>query len=512
MRWIWVLWVAVVDGVRLVSNNPLTLLEPSTAEEVSHEFRSFPFVCLQGTQLPWQNGRPDVMSTRLAHYQHLSWGYGRDRQSNKSCGCSTFYWRLVKVFSPRAALRGRAAAARFGRQEGDNLVICAYFPVGVTAAFMAAHEATVVFVEECMRNCPLRCTPFLAMDLKDGWGLQDVGGAWVVGTGDVIGGCEPACGHYAGTASRRLCTRWDWKACNTFFPGQTFWGPSGAITRPDAVAGSSVLFEHIRRCGPLYKAGERLQYIYTQARRDHLPIDMEVFVRQFCRRQEVSRERTLSRVAMYDGDVTSLMQGGLSERHAVVMARSILAGRTAVRSRSDRGPPPRRSRHHVLGMSFFHLPVGYEALLYGIQLSVAHLGTVPPRQVLVEWGARTALVLLAQAVTRYSSYLTAADGIRALIAVSMTSSVAGASRGRLLQGLILGLYATTPVEGLIMKTNSDCARALDRTWALAGRESRGRGAARGDGAAEGCSRRLDVGSGEATRMEGRCVGCGVGPS
>jgi len=117
----------------------------------------------------------------------------------------------------------------------------------------------------------------------------------------------------------------------------------------------------------------------------------------------------------------------------------------------------RRSSHHVFGMPFFHLPVGYEAFLYGIQMGVAHLGVVPPRQTLIEWGARTAVVLLAQAVTRYSSYFSAVDGIRALIAVSMTSSVAGASRGRLLQGLILGLYATTPVDGLILMKDSECA-------------------------------------------------------
>ena len=140
----------------------------------------------------------------------------------------------------------------------------------------------IEWVSERVDKCGHRCLPLLCCDANAHVGFSRVPG---VAAADVrtafaaIGGHNPARENYQGYALRHFPERRFLALSNTFFWNTpTFYGVTGN-TRIDYILCPRAFLPHVTSRKVWRKAGETLQIIQTNQRRDHRPVVLTIRTR-----------------------------------------------------------------------------------------------------------------------------------------------------------------------------------------------------------------------------------------
>ena len=133
------------------------------------------------------------------------------------------------------------------------------------------------------RNSPHRCTPLLCLDANAHVGLvRGPGGEWGSLQSTAVGSFFPEPQNFNGGLFLSILEKHFLVAANTFFEvGPTFYGPPPRrhATRVDYICVPASCLQTVARCHVQYKAADRLQIICDSARRDHVPLQMEITLR-----------------------------------------------------------------------------------------------------------------------------------------------------------------------------------------------------------------------------------------
>ena len=155
--------------MRLISWNPLTLVQPCRVEEISDELHACDFIVLPATKLLHSDF--DVKTRKLPHHTMYSW---TRRREDWAAGCSILVrpqvGEVVKVWKTPAKIKGRAGAIRVKSRNVDICIFVAYFPPSPKKMTPEKEEnvrGIFDWMQKVRNDLPGRCTMFAGIDLND---------------------------------------------------------------------------------------------------------------------------------------------------------------------------------------------------------------------------------------------------------------------------------------------------------------------------------------------------------
>lgn len=234
--------LAATRGVRVLQWNPHSITAPYRAEEVSQQFAGVPFVLLAGTQRrAWDQVSHSVQRLPAHTAIHFGWR-SKQRNSNKSAGCSIFIQHRVKdkhitqITAPPPSMAGRGGAVTVQQGVLQVRLIVAYSPpVDHQRLLEWTRKVREVmeWIEQQVAATLHRVTPVVGLDLNSDLGLDQQG---LPRPDEHVGDFFLGRQNYAGEQCRRWMEREHMKAVDTFGPsGWTYQGSRGHRSRIDFI-------------------------------------------------------------------------------------------------------------------------------------------------------------------------------------------------------------------------------------------------------------------------------------
>ena len=270
------------------SYNPLSAVDPIRKECILRELGRAHILCLQGTNV--RHSGENCTQQNYKNHVWYDWGAPSGKQ-NTSGGVAIILRSRVfqpknvaRVYCPPDALQGRFGAIRLRRGDLDLCVISMYMYTEPQKQSQQERNLRLWrYLDDFISKLPHRCTPLLCLDANAHVGLvRGPGGEWGSLQSTAVGSFFPEPQNFNGGLFLSILEKHFLVAANTFFEvGPTFYGPPPRrhATRVDYICVPASCLQTVARCHVQYKAADRLQIICDSARRDHVPLQMEITLR-----------------------------------------------------------------------------------------------------------------------------------------------------------------------------------------------------------------------------------------
>ena len=257
------------------------MLQANRDHDCLAQFKSCHLVGIVGTNRALDNS---VQQGKLGHFNRLQWAKG-----DPSTGLEL--WAHRRYIAPKhfrghwsgeGELRGRVGAARFKTPQLDLLCIVAYLPPNDTRTDLS--KRICKWMCELVSQHGHRCVPLIFMDGNAHLGLDKIPGlqhTHAMSKSASVGTANPAPENTNGRLLRQFAERHHLCFGNTFFRcSPTFYSNDGRSTsRVDYLLLPQALRPQIQSCEVWDRAGDALQLIDCNARRDHRPLVLNVTIR-----------------------------------------------------------------------------------------------------------------------------------------------------------------------------------------------------------------------------------------
>ena len=174
-------------------------------------------------------------------------------------------------------IQGRLLAVRAKRAQSDLCHISAYFPLPSTQHANRIVKKMLAWMNKIFENLPLRCLPYIYMDLNSGVGVEKNDCIESNIESKALGPFNRAKENFVGTAVRTFLEKWD-----MFLPMTaskqipTFYSITNhSMSHIDHIAVPLSVWENSElqpKCSVWLRSGRNIQLIKSIFLADHLPV------------------------------------------------------------------------------------------------------------------------------------------------------------------------------------------------------------------------------------------------